>query len=113
MARALVSARVVVQVLLVVRLGVPPLSGLQHLGDDLALVPLLVRLLGDVLRDLLLLWAVVEDAAAVLRAGVWALAVGGGRVVHAVEVLDQAAVGDLRGVEDNLEGFGVCREKYS
>ena len=50
----------------------------------------------------------VEDAAAVLRADVRALAVGGRRVVHAVEVLEQAAVGDLGRVEDDLEGFGVC-----
>lgn len=110
MAWALVSARVVVQILLMVRLGIPPLSGLQHFCGDLALVPLLVCLLGDVLRDLLLLLVVVEDTAAVLRADIWALAVGGGRVVHAVEVLDQAAVGDLRGVIDDLERFGVCRE---
>ena len=107
---ALVSAGVVVQVLLVVGLGIPPLSSLQYLCDDLALVPLLVRLLGDVLCNLLLLLVVVEDAAAVLRADVGALAVGGGRVVHAVEVLDQAAVGDLRGVEDDLERFGVFME---
>jgi hypothetical protein len=51
---------------------------------------------------------VVEDAAAVLRADVGPLAVGGRRVVHAVEVLEQAAVGDLGRVEDDLEGFGVC-----
>lgn len=107
MARALVSARVVVQVLLVVALSIPPLARLQHLCGDLALVPLLVGLLGDLLRDLLLLLVVVEDAAAVLRADVRALAVGGGRVVHAVEVLDQAAVGDLRGVVDDLERLGV------
>lgn len=106
-ARTLVPAGIVVQVLLVVRLSVPPLSGLQHLCGNLALVPLLVCLLGDLLSDLLLLVGVVEDAAAVLRADVGALAVGGRRVMHAEEVLDQAAVGDLRGVEDDLERFGV------
>lgn len=107
---ALVSTGIVVQILLVVGLGIPPLSSLQYLCDDLALVPLLVRLLGDVLCNLLLLLVVVEDAAAVLRADVGALAVGGGGIVHAVEVLDQAAVGDLGGVEDDLERFGVFME---
>ena len=108
MARALIPARVVVQVLLVVRLSIPPLPGLQNLSRNLALVPLRVCLLRDLLCDRFLLGRVVEDAAAVLRADVGALAVGGRRVVHAVEVLDQAAVGDLGRVEDDLEGFGVC-----
>lgn len=89
-------------------LGVPPLAGLEDLRDDLAAVPLLVGFLGHVLGDLLLLRVVVEDAAAVLRAHVGPLAVGRRRVVHAVEVLDQAAVGDLRRVVDDLERFGVC-----
>lgn len=96
------------QVLLVVILGIPPRARLQDLGRDLALVPLRVCLFRDLLGDLLLLGRVVEDAAAVLRADVGPLAVGGRRVVHAVEVLDQAAVGDLGWVEDNLERFGVC-----
>jgi hypothetical protein len=113
MARALVSARVVVQVFLVVRLGVPPLASLQHLCGNLALVPLLVGLLCNVLGDLLLLLVVVEDATAVLRADVRALAVGGCRIVHAIEVLEQTAVGDLGRVEDDLERFGVCVNKAS
>lgn len=108
MARALVPAGVVVQVLLVIVLGIPPRAGFQDLRGDLALVPLLVGFLGQLLGDLLLLVVVVEDAAAVLRADIRALAVGGRRVVHAVEVLDQAAVGDLRGVVDDLQRFGVC-----
>lgn len=108
MTRALVAAGVVVQVLLVVVLGIPPGAGLQDLGADLAVVPLVVGLVGDVLGDLLLLGVVVEDAAAVLGADVRALAVGGGGVVHAVEVLDQAAVGDFGGVVDDLERFGIC-----
>lgn len=108
MARALIPTGVVVQVLLVIVLRVPPLARLEDLRGNLALVPLLVGLLGDLLGDLLLLVVVVEDAAAVLRADVGTLAVGGRRVVHAVEVLDQAAVGDPRRVVDDLQRFGVC-----
>jgi hypothetical protein len=99
-----------VQVLLMIRLGIPPLARLQNLRRDFPLVPLRVCFGCYVLGDGLLLGRVVEDAAAVLRADVRALAVGGRRVVHAVEVLEQAAVGDLGWVEDDLEGFGVCVE---
>jgi hypothetical protein len=107
--RALVSARVVVQVQLVVLLCVPPLSRRQNLGHYAALPPLLVDLLGDVARLLLLLGVVVEDGGAVLRACVWALAVRGGGVVHLVEEFEEGAVRDFLRVVDNLEGFGVYR----
>lgn len=70
MTRALVPARVVVQVQLVVLLRIPPLSRRDNLRHDLALVPLLVRQLRDLLGGLALLLVVEEDGAAVLRAGV-------------------------------------------
>jgi hypothetical protein len=54
---------------------------------------------------------VVEDAAAVLRTRIRALAIRGRRVVHLVEVLQQGAVGDFSGVEDDLTGFCVCFRK--
>lgn len=91
-----------------VLLRIPPLPRGNHLRHDLALVPLLVRQLRDLLGRLALLVVVVEDGAAVLRAGVGALAVRGGGVVHAVEELEEGAVGDLRGVVDDLQGFRVA-----
>ena len=93
-----------------VLLGVPPLLGGQDLGDDLAAVPLLVGGLCDLARNLLLLGVVEEDAGAVLRAAVVALLVGGRGVVHAVEELDQLAVGDLLRVEDDLGGLSVWQD---
>jgi hypothetical protein len=105
--RALISARVVVQVQLVVLLCVPPLSRRQNLGHHAALPPLLVDLLGDVARLLLLLGVMVEDGGAVLRACVWTLAVRGGGVVHLVEEFEEGAVRDFLRVVDDLESFGV------
>lgn len=107
--RALVAARVLVQVQLVVGFGVPPLAGGQDLGDHAALPPLLVHLVCDLPRLLLLLLVVIEDATAVLASDIRALAVRGCGVVHLVEELDECAVGYLFGVVDDLEGFGVYR----
>ncbi len=50
----------------------------------------------------------VEDGGAVLSAGVSALPVLGGGVVHFVKELEEGGVGEGRGVESYLEGFGVC-----
>lgn len=105
---ALIPVGVPLQVQLVVLLGGPPLAGGRNLGDNLALPPLGVCLCGDVAGDALLLLVVEVDGGAVLRAGVWALAVEGCGIVHAVEELDELAVGDLGWVEDELCGLGVC-----
>lgn len=97
------------QIQLMISLGVPPLPSLQHLRRDSPLLPpLLLHLLRHLLRRGLLLRRMVEDGAAVLRAGVAALAVLGGGVVHLVEEFEEGGVGDARGVEGHLEGFGVC-----
>lgn len=108
MARALIPIGVPLQVQLVVLLGGPPLAGGRNLGDNLALPPLGVCLFGDFAGDALLLVVVEVDGGAVLRAGVGSLAVEGCGVVHAVEELDELAVGDLGWVEDELCGLGVC-----
>lgn len=106
--RALIPVRVSLQVQLVVLFSGPPLSGGRNLGDNLALPPLGVCLFGDVAGDALLLLVVEVDGGAVLRAGVGALAVEGCGIVHAVEELDELAVGDLGWVEDDFCGLGVC-----
>lgn len=108
MAGTLVAGRVVLEVELVILLGGPPLAGGGNLGDNLALVPLLVCLCGDVAGNLFLLVVVEVDGGAVLGAGVGPLPVEGGGIVHAVEEFEELAVGDLGRVEDDLGGFGVC-----
>lgn len=109
MAGALIAGGVLVEVELVVFLGVPPLARGDDLGGDLTrpAVPLRVGGGRDLLRDGLLLRAVEEDAAAVLRAGVVALPVARRGVVDAVEELEELAVGQLRRVEGYLCRLGV------
>jgi hypothetical protein len=99
------------QVLLVVVLGIPPLAGGQDFRDNLALPPFLVDELGYLLGRLLLLGVVVEDAGAVLRASVRALAVQRRGVVHAVEEFQEFLVCDLRWVVSYLESFGVWSQE--
>ncbi len=107
MRRALIATLSIIKVLLMVVLGIPPLASRHKVGDNLALPPLLVGLVGDLLGDALLLVVVVEDAGAVLRAGIWALLVMGGWVVHAIEVLDEVDVRNFVGVVGELDGFCV------
>ena len=108
MTGTLVAGRVVLEVQLVILLGGPPLACGGNLGDNLALVPLVVCLCGDVAGNLFLLVVVEVDGGAVLGAGVGALLVEGGGIVHAVEEFEELAVGDLGWVEDDLGSFGVC-----
>ena len=109
MARALVSAWVFVQIELMVRLCIPPLTRRQDLGNNLpTLPPLLLNLLRDLLCLLLLLCIVIEDATSVLRSGVWSLTVVGCGIVHFVEEFDQCGVADFTWVVGYLKGFCVC-----
>lgn len=96
------------KVLLVIIFGIPPLTSWQDLGDDSSLVPFLIRQLGDLLRDALLLFIVIEDARSVLGPDIWALLVLGGRIMDAVEELDQLSVGHLMGIKHYLQSFCVC-----
>jgi hypothetical protein len=105
--RALIAPRRPLEVPLVVLLCAPPLPRGRDLGDDAALPPLLVGARGDVAGLGLLLGVVVEDGGAVLGPAVRALAVKGGGVVRLVEELEELAVGDLRGVKEDLDSFGV------
>ena len=108
MTRALIPAWVAVQVLLVIILRIPPLSSGQDLRNNLPFPPLLIDLLRHLPRHTLLLSVVIENAASVLGARVWTLAVGSRRIVHFVEELEELAVGYLVGVKGYLKGFGIC-----
>ncbi len=89
-------------------LCIPPLARRKDLGNNLPLPPLLIRQLGHLPRDPLLLGVIIEDPAPVLAPRVGALAVRRRRVMHAVEELEELAVRDFGGVVCDQEGFGVC-----
>lgn len=88
--------------------GIPPLASLEYFGRHLAAVPLFINLGGDFFCNLLLLRVVVENGTAVLGARVIALTIFGGRVVGAVEELNQLFVGDFCGIVNDLGSFGIC-----
>src|SRR4051812_47314018 len=91
-------------------LGLPEGDSLADLGDHLAGPYAGGVDVGDrVLGDLALLVARREDLRAVAGADVVALAVLGRRVVDLKEELEDVAVGDALGVEDDLDGLGVPR----
>jgi len=106
--RTLISPRVFIQIQLMISLRIPPLTSRQKLRRNLPRPPpLLLHLLRDLLGRLLLLLVMVEDRAAVLRAGVAPLPVFGRGVVHFVEELEELVVCDLVRVEGYLERLGV------
>ena len=96
-----------VQVKLMVLLCIIPLACRRDLCHNSVIPPLGIRLLRYIFCFLLLFLVVVENRRAVLRTPIRTLAVGSGRIVHLVKVLDECAVGDLLGVEDDLASFGV------
>ena len=112
LAVAVVPLRILLEVALVVLLGLP--EGHAVGGEDLAhdrTVPLgsegsLVELHARLDRLALVVVRVVHRAA-VLGADVAPLAVQRGGVVHREELLEEAAVGDLLIVEDDLHHLSV------
>src|SRR5208283_1785527 len=90
-----VTVGVFLQVILVVFLGRIERRCGHDLCDDLGRpFARMVHLRLHALGDLALLFAVIEDGRAVLRADVVALTIGRGRVVQAEEVAQDAFVGD-------------------
>ena len=85
---ALISARIIIQIFLMIILRIPPLTRRQDLGNNISLPPLLIRLPRYIPRNTLLLRIVIENPWSVLWAGVWALAIRGRWVVHLVEELE-------------------------
>ena len=96
------------QIQLMILLGIPPLSRRQNLRRDLLpLPPLLLGFLCNLLCLRFLLGTVRENRTAVLRAGIHALTVQSGGIVHLVEEFEERVVGEGRRVEGHLEGFRV------
>ena len=107
---AVVAVRVALEVVLVLGLGLPEGDGLADLGHHRAGPQARGVDVGDrVLGDLTLLVTRIEDLGAVAGADVVALAVLGRRVVDLEEELEDVAVGDALGVEDDLDRLGVTR----
>src|SRR5580704_9454770 len=106
---ARVPVGVALQVVLVLRLGLPERAGRRYLGDHLARPQAGGVDVGDrVLGGLLLRVAEVEDGRPVAGPDVVALPVHGGRVVDLEEELQQVAVGDPVRVEGDLDRLGVA-----
>ena len=59
------------------------------------------------LSNALLLFVGIEDRGSILCAIVRPLPVKLGRIVHGEEDLEKLTIGDLRGIVDDLDGFGV------
>ena len=104
MRRAVVSARVVEQIFLVVVLCRREVTGGKRLdfGHDACAVGVKVPFLhsiSDMARSSILLGTVGIQTRAILRANIRALAIHLGRVVRAVEELDELSVRSLCRVE--------------
>src|SRR5438067_4272970 len=103
-----VTSWVSLEVVLVLRLGLPERTGPRELGDDLARPqPGGVDVGDGVLGHLALLVARVEDGGAIAGADVVALPVPRRRVVDLEEELEEVAEAQLVGIEDDLDGLGV------
>ena len=100
---------VVQGIVLVVGLGVVEAFEGSDLGDDGLVEDVGGIELGDVGgADFALLVVDVEDRGTVGGADVGALAVESGGVMNGEEDLEELAVGDFGGVEDDFDGFGVA-----
>src|SRR5690606_21265638 len=104
-----ITRRVALQIILVLRLRLPEVTGRGDLGRDPA-GPDAGRLdIGDgIARDALLLWRGVEDAGTIARAAVVALAVQRRRIMDLEEELQQPAIAELCRIEDDLDRLGMC-----
>ena len=108
LSRTLIARWVLIQIQLVVLFSIPPLTSLNDLRRNWFLVPFLADLICDIAGDLVLLFAVRENGAAVLGANIRSLSVLGRGVVHAVEKFEELTVGDESRVEGYLQSFGIC-----
>src|SRR5581483_797379 len=99
-----ISIGIMLQIILVFRLGFPEGAGGSDLGDHLAGPQAGCVDVGDgVLGDLLLRIVAIEDGRAVTGADVVALAVPGGGVVDLEEKLQDLPIADPAGIERDLD----------
>ena len=103
-----VAVRKLLQIILMLRLGLPERSGGRHLGDNLAWPEAgSIDIRDGVFRDPLLLVAGIENGRAVARAPVVALAVQRRGIVDLEKEFQQLAIADGLRIESDLNGLGV------
>src|SRR6185312_3181726 len=103
-----VAARIVLEIVLVLGLGLPEVTGRRQFGHHLARPESRCVHVGDgVLGHLLLLTAGMEDGRAIARAAIIALPVRGARIVDLEEELQQPAVADSLWIEDDFDRLGM------
>src|SRR6185312_1675337 len=97
------------EVILVIFLGDPEWPSGRDFGDDGAAIDMRRVQIGDeVLGNLFLLLVEVENGRPIRRPKIVALAVAGSGVVDLEKEFKQFTVGQLFGVEDDLDAFGMC-----
>src|SRR6185312_8354279 len=105
---ASVAARNAFEIILVLRFRFPEGAGWRQLGHHLSRPePGCVYIRDGVLRDLPLFLAGIEDGRTIARASIVALAVQSRRIVNLEEKFQQLPVADFRGIENDLDGFGM------
>nr|WVD56316.1 methioninesulfoxide reductase [Botrytis cinerea] len=70
---AFIATWIIIQILLMIRFRIPPLSCLQNFCDYTPFPPFLIDLLSNFPRFFFLFFIVVKDSRSILSASVWTL----------------------------------------
>src|SRR3954452_8492743 len=105
---ARITLRIALEIILVLGLGFPEIADASDFGHRLAGPYSGGVDVGDrVLGNLLLLVVHIEDRRTIACPDIITLAVERGRIVDLEEELQQPAIADLSGIEDDFDRFGV------
>src|SRR5216683_4298720 len=103
-----VAVRIVLQIILMLRLGFPEGADGRQFRHDLAGPETGGFDIRDrILRDALLLVVQIENGGPVTHAHVVTLTVARGRIVNLEEKFEQGPVADGLGIENDLDGLGM------
>src|SRR5882672_9575100 len=103
-----VAVRKMLQIILMLRLGLPEGTDGCHFRHDLAWPEAGgLDICDRILRNALLLVTHIENSGAVTRARVVALTVARGGIVNLEETFEQGPVADDLGIENDLDGLGM------
>jgi hypothetical protein len=103
-----IAVRIPLQIILMLRLGLPERTDGRHFRHDLAWPKaggLDIRY--RIFRDALLLVVQVENGGTVARADIVALTVARGGIVNLKEKFEQGSIADDLGIENDLDGLGM------
>lgn len=111
MTRTLIPIWVVLQIQLMIRLRIIPLSRLGNLRSDLSILPpLLANLCCDLIGNSFLLFVVPKDRTAILRPRIATLSIQRRRIMHLVEELQYGLVAQLFRIKHYLQRLRMsCR----